>query len=73
MTGTKAAHEGTLERVGITLDEIVEAVAADENRGWCLNCGAEAYGVEPDARRYRCESCQVKAVYGAEELLIMNA
>ena len=25
---------------------------------------------EPDARRYRCESCGANAVYGAEELLI---
>ena len=38
--------------------------------GFCVACGDEAYGVEPDARRYRCESCNERAVFGAEELLI---
>jgi hypothetical protein len=73
MTARRVPREAALEKVGLTLDEILEAVAADENRGWCLHCGAEAYGVEPDARRYPCESCQRNAVYGAEEILIMNA
>ena len=72
MTRRTNTREGRLEQAGITLDEILEAVAADDNRGWCLNCGAEAYGVEPDARHYRCECCQLNAVFGAEELLVMN-
>ena len=41
--------------------------------GFCIACGEDAYGVEPDARRYVCESCDAKAVYGAEELLMMTA
>ena len=41
--------------------------------GFCIECGDQAYGVEPDARRYRCESCGARAVYGAEELLIRGA
>lgn len=40
--------------------------------GYCTTCKAEASGVEPDARRYRCESCGAHAVYGLEELLIMG-
>jgi len=72
MTEDKTTREGNLSRVGISIDEILEAVAADDNRGWCLHCGAEAYGVEPDARRYRCECCQANAVYGAEEILIIG-
>ena len=44
----------------------------DDNAGFCLGCGAEAYGVEPDARGYVCESCGQPRVYGAEELLIMG-
>lgn len=43
-----------------------------EDPGFCLACGAEAYGVEPDARRYPCESCEQPKVYGLEELLIMR-
>lgn len=54
-------------------DEILEACAADDCRGFCLACGTEAYGVEPDARRYRCESCGERRVYGAQELVIMGA
>jgi hypothetical protein len=38
--------------------------------GFCIECGDEAYGVEPDARHYRCESCGALAVFGVEELLI---
>jgi hypothetical protein len=40
--------------------------------GFCLSCKAEAYGVEPDARRYKCEECGELAVFGAQELLIMG-
>lgn len=41
-----------------------------DDPGFCLACGAEASGVEPDARRYECESCGERQVYGVEELLI---
>jgi len=37
----------------------------------CVECGAEHYGVEPDARGYECEECEQRGVYGAEELLFM--
>ena len=37
----------------------------------CMNCGEEHFEVEPDARKYLCESCGKKAVYGAEEALLM--
>ncbi len=48
------------ERAQISLD----------NPGFCVACGAEAEDVEPDARRYTCESCGQSAVFGAEELLL---
>jgi len=44
-----------------------------DNPGFCLICGAEAEGCEPDARDYVCESCGAPAVYGAEELLMAVA
>jgi hypothetical protein len=48
--------------------------AAEENGvGFCRACGAEAHGVEPDARRYKCDACELNFVYGAEELLLMTA
>lgn len=55
----------------VTPDRIIDAVEADDHRGFCISCGAEAYGVEPDARRYVCESCDAEAVYGAEELMFI--
>lgn len=54
-----------------SIDEILEAVEADDNLGFCLSCGQEAFGVEPDARGYECASCGEHKVYGAEELLMM--
>ena len=56
----------------LSLDRIMEACEADDCLGFCINCGAEAYGVEPDARKYECEECGLHQVYGAEELLIMG-
>lgn len=61
-----------MKRSKISLDQIMEAIESDDYMGFCLECGAEAYGVEPDARGYECESCGAKKVYGAEELLIMR-
>lgn len=55
----------------VTIDRILELCEADDNQGLCLACGEESYGVEPDARRYKCESCGEYRVYGAEELLMM--
>lgn len=43
-----------------------------DDPGFCVSCGAEVDGVEPDAREYKCESCGEHAVYGAEELLLMG-
>jgi hypothetical protein len=47
-------------------------VFGDSSVGWCLACGEEVDGVEPDARRYICETCNQPTVYGMEELLQMN-
>lgn len=57
----------------VTLEQIMEAIEQDDNLGFCLACGSEASGVEPDAREYECETCGQRKVYGAEELLIMTA
>jgi hypothetical protein len=44
-----------------------------DNPGFCLVCGCEAYSVEPDARNYKCESCDAKQVFGIEELIMYIA
>lgn len=54
----------------ILVSEAEYAELSENYGGFCIECRDEAYGVEPDARRYRCESCGAFAVFGAEELLI---
>ena len=44
----------------------------DENPGFCINCGEERDGCEPDARNYPCEACGENKVYGASELISMG-
>ena len=51
--------------------ELQQALFSD-NLGFCIGCGAETEGVEPDARRYRCDDCGMPCVYGLEELLMMG-
>lgn len=52
---------------------VKRALTGLDNPGFCVRCGAEADGVEPDARRYECEACGSPSVYGAEELLMRMA
>lgn len=54
----------------LDLETVMEAAQSEENLGFCLACGHEQGECEPDARRYRCESCGEFQVYGAEELLL---
>jgi hypothetical protein len=51
-----------------TQDEIQEGTL-----GFCLACGTEVAGVEPDARQRPCEGCGApNKVYGLEELFLMG-
>ncbi len=59
----------TSERV---MDAVERGMSSLDNPGFCIECGEEAEGVEPDAERYRCESCGAMNVYGAETLLLMT-
>ena len=54
------------------LDKVLEALeSGSDTSGFCLACGAETDGVEPDARKYKCDSCGQLKVYGAEEIVLM--
>ena len=61
----------------VSTEQIVDALARSEftldNPGFCLACGAEADGCDPDARGYECEACGERQVYGAQELLLRVA
>lgn len=58
----------------VTVARVIDAVHREmetlDNPGFCIACGVEADGCEPDARKYECESCGERAVYGAQELLM---
>jgi hypothetical protein len=48
--------------------------ACDSYEGFCIDCKEVTNsGVEPDARRYECEACGKRTVYGMEEALLMGA
>ena len=55
----------------LTIEKLMDAAQTAEYIGFCIICGAEHDGVEPDARRYVCEPCGCHEVYGAEELVLM--
>jgi succinyl-CoA synthetase alpha subunit len=50
-------------------EQVIAAVERDDNTGICVLCGHEQGNTEPDARKYACENCERKSVFGAEELL----
>ncbi len=56
----------------LNIDVVLSAVQRDDNIGFCLGCGLEQGGCEPDAREYKCDSCGEFSVYGAEEILMME-
>ncbi len=58
----------TLERIGKAREAQFTTLA---NPGFCIACGADADGCEPDARNYECEECGKLKVFGAQELAIL--
>ena len=49
---------------------LLELAQANSNEGLCMACNEIADSVEPDARKYECESCGESKVYGAAEALL---
>jgi len=54
------------------LEAAQEQMFGTENSGFCIKCGEERDGCEPDARNYPCDACGENSVYGASELIIMG-
>ncbi len=79
MTGIKPSIEkrlidGIAVNPKITTELVMAACerrrASCDDPGFCLACGLEVLGIEPDASGYECESCGEPAVYGCEDLLM---
>ena len=45
----------------------------DTIEGVCIKCGIVHHGVEPDAEKYKCDSCETNTVYGAEQIILLFA
>ena len=60
--------------MSLDMDRVMEAVeeswSSCSNPGFCLECGYEQEGCEPDAEGYECENCGEDAVMGAENVLM---
>ncbi len=54
----------------LKLEQVLRAVQADEGIGFCLACGHEQAGCEPDAQNYKCNECDENQVFGADEILL---
>lgn len=58
----------------LTIDRVMDAVNREtfglDNPGFCLACGAEVEGCEPDAEYYECDECGARQVFGAAECLL---
>ena len=46
--------------------------AMRDYHGFCLACGCEHEAIDPDGRKYECERCKNKLVFGAEEIVMMG-
>jgi len=61
----------------ITIERAESAVKRQmmslDDPGFCLECGGEADGCEPDASGIECEACGAQAVEGASNVFFMLA
>ena len=59
----------------LTLDRVMAAAESQmfglENPGFCIACGFETDGCEPDACNYPFDDCGENKVFGASEIMLM--
>jgi hypothetical protein len=75
-----AENERASEHYALTLEDGTRVPVAEDaitgmdlyDPGYCLVCGEQRGGCEPDAREYYCDVCETPTVYGAQELLLMG-
>lgn len=51
---------------------LMRHVEAGSDSGYCTRCWTLHHGIEPDAKSYYCANCGARAVYGCEELILMQ-
>ena len=55
------------------IDLVIELAQENDGGGICIACGNFQYQVEPDAEKYKCESCGERKVYGAAQAILLFA
>ena len=55
-----------------TLKTLLRIATDGDYVGWCIACWKKHYQIEPDARRYTCEKCGQRSVYGIEEIILAH-
>lgn len=58
------------KRQAIELSETDYREYTESYTGVCLACGETRECCEPDARRYRCDACGAREVFGTEQALL---
>ena len=62
------------KNIGPDMERVMQAVkecwTTTANIGFCIECGYEQDGCEPDAEGYKCENCGKHTVSGAEQCLL---
>lgn len=60
--------------VKVTAEAVMDAcerrMTTLDDPGFCIVCGNERGGCEPDARNYVCEACGAEQVFGSDELAL---
>ena len=54
----------------LDIKTVMNACEEDDDLGFCVACGEEHSGIEPDARNYECTNCGKMEVFGAEQIII---
>lgn len=70
--GSAPANTDPPVHADVTFERLEDAILNENETGFCIHCGAETDGVEPDAERYACHECSANKVYGAEQLILLE-
>jgi len=49
----------------IPINRLIEVMANDESIGFCVCCGNEIFGVDPDTKNMKCDNCGKFSVFGS--------
>jgi len=71
MKSLKKINKNRSIHPSITEARIIDAISRDDGTGFCIECGGERDGCEPDAVNYNCPACSQPEVYGADNVLLM--